>query len=233
MLSVIDHKPGNLTLRVSGDSQLLDIQGYLKGYNQFLPVGPLWKDVTISQAIENNLFGTYCEHYGLMKNLLLNLKLETGRGIIQTGADVMKNVSGYDLTRLTIGAKGSLGKILEATFRIYPIRVNFPVFYDAIPSPSDSGTRLNLPVHKASLISDILTKNQVSHQHYAALGVIDLDISMEELGSELVGAVEKINGTIGLLKYGIFTSLDNPHHRLQKQIKSVFDPDGIFPDFNG
>ncbi len=118
---VITHQPANLTATVSGDGNVNEIQEILSEKNQMIPIGPFDKDVTIMDAVNFNLIGTYSHYFGTIKKWLLNTELETGHGTIQSGSDVMKNVAGYDLTRILIGAQGSLGKIKFAVFKLYPV----------------------------------------------------------------------------------------------------------------
>jgi FAD/FMN-containing dehydrogenase len=59
--------------------------------------------------------------YGLVRDYVLGLKIVTADGeMIRTGGKVVKNVAGYDLTKLFLGARGSLGVIVEVTFKVLP-----------------------------------------------------------------------------------------------------------------
>ncbi|NND94759.1 MAG: FAD-binding protein, partial [Flavobacteriales bacterium] len=59
--------------------------------------------------------------YGVTKDYVLNLEIVLADGTIMwTGADVLKNATGYDLTRLMVGSEGTLGVITKAVFRLIP-----------------------------------------------------------------------------------------------------------------
>ncbi len=60
--------------------------------------------------------------YGVTRDYVLNLEVVLPDGeIIWTGADVLKNATGYDLTRLMVGSEGTLGVITKAVFRLIPL----------------------------------------------------------------------------------------------------------------
>ena len=108
---VINHHPANLTATVSGDATIEDIQEILSENHQFIPIGPFDIKIKIREAIDFNLLGCLNHKFGTIKKWLLNTKLEMKNEMIQTGSNVMKNVAGYDITGVLIGAQGSLGKI--------------------------------------------------------------------------------------------------------------------------
>ena len=120
--SILQHYPANLTAQVAGDATIDEVQKQLKKNNQFIPIGPFKKNTTIKEIIDYNLLGCFCHQFGTIKRWLLNTELIITGKTIQTGANVMKNVSGYDLTRILINAQGSLGSINSATFKLYPWR---------------------------------------------------------------------------------------------------------------
>jgi len=60
--------------------------------------------------------------YGTIRDYLIGLKVVLADGtLISSGGKVVKNVAGYDLTKLFIGSHGSLGVIVEATFKLRPL----------------------------------------------------------------------------------------------------------------
>jgi glycolate oxidase FAD binding subunit len=60
--------------------------------------------------------------YGTARDLLIGLRVVNADGTVtKGGAKVVKNVTGYDMNKLYVGSLGTLGVIVEATFRLYPI----------------------------------------------------------------------------------------------------------------
>ncbi len=231
MNSILLHAPDNLTLRLKADADLLNVQKFLQPFNQFLPLGPLRPGTSIREALDFNLIGAYAGHYGMARNLLLNATLKTGIGIVRTGADVMKNVSGYDLTKLIIGARGSLGRILEATFRIDAIPSDLKVDYTGKSPIISDGVRLVLPPVMVEKVSAILEQEKINSVSVVPLGIIDIGNVMTELGEEVLALVRKLDGYAGVLKDGRFHCGPAPNRALMDKLKSVFDPQEEFPEY--
>lgn len=76
----------------------------------------------IGGNIAENAGGPKALKYGTVKDNVLNLKVVCANGeIIQTGANTLKNSTGYNLTQLIIGSEGTLGIVIEATLKLYPL----------------------------------------------------------------------------------------------------------------
>jgi len=77
---------------------------------------------TIGGNVATNAGGPRCFKYGVMRDYLLGLEVVLADGrIIRTGGKTIKNVSGYDLTRLIAGSEGTLGVVTEITVRLIPL----------------------------------------------------------------------------------------------------------------
>jgi glycolate oxidase FAD binding subunit len=102
---------------------LAQLQTILAAKGQFLPLDPpLAERCTIGGCIATNASGPSRLRYGSVRDLLLGVRLARADGtVIRGGGKVVKNVAGYDLTRLVIGSLGTLGVIVEATFRLQPL----------------------------------------------------------------------------------------------------------------
>lgn len=76
---------------------------------------------TIGGNLAENSGGPRCLKYGVTKDYVLGLRVVSPQGeIIRTGGRTVKNVTGYDLTKLIVGSEGTLGVITEATLRLIP-----------------------------------------------------------------------------------------------------------------
>ncbi|RYM05623.1 FAD-binding protein [Sporolactobacillus sp. THM7-7] len=76
---------------------------------------------TIAGNLAENSGGPRCLKYGVTKDYVIGLEVVTPQGeIIRTGGRTVKNVTGYDLTKLIVGSEGTLGVITEATLRLMP-----------------------------------------------------------------------------------------------------------------
>ena len=92
-------------------------------YGLFFPPDPASLDMsTLGGNLAENAGGPRAVKYGVMRDYVLGLKVVLSDGrIMDTGGRTIKNVAGYDLTRLFVGSEGTLGVIVEATLRLAPI----------------------------------------------------------------------------------------------------------------
>ena len=121
---VIEHGASDLVATAECGIPLSEFQSRLKEQNQFLPVDPpkLYSGATLGGVIASNDSGPLRLRYGTMRELLIGIKVVRADGtVFKGGSKVVKNVAGYDLPKLFVGSLGTLGIIVEATFRLYPI----------------------------------------------------------------------------------------------------------------
>lgn len=120
---VLEHYPEDLTVTVEAGITLEALQHALGKHRQWLPLDPARPGkVTIRALLEENLSGPRRQGYGTAREHLIGLKAMLGDGrIIKSGGKVVKNVAGYDLQKLFVGSHGSLGVVLEATFKLQPL----------------------------------------------------------------------------------------------------------------
>ena len=120
---VIDYDPAELVITLRAGCRLDQVEALLAENNQMLGFEPLHlgSDATIGGAIASGLAGPRRAYAGGVRDFLLGVKLLSGRGeILNFGGRVIKNVAGFDVSRLMAGAQGTLGVILEASLRVIP-----------------------------------------------------------------------------------------------------------------
>ena len=100
-----------------------DLQKEVAQYNLMYPPDPASMFVsTIGGNVSLNAGGPKGVKYGVTRDYLLGLEVVLPSGeIIKTGGKTLKNVSGYDLTRLLCGSEGTLGIFTEITLRLVPL----------------------------------------------------------------------------------------------------------------
>ncbi len=121
---IVDHVPEDLTVTVRAGTSVAALRDALASHGQFLPLDPphVASGATVGGIIaaNSNGFGRY--RYGSVRDLLLGVRAALPDGTIaRAGGRVVKNVAGYDLNKLFIGSFGTLGVVVEATFKILPV----------------------------------------------------------------------------------------------------------------
>ena len=118
--STVEYDPANQVVAAGSGMALGSLQDMLAGRGQWLPIRPPRGDGgTLGALAALAACGPERLRYGAPRDLLLGLKFVSGTGRpISAGGRVVKNVAGYDLTRLLVGSAGTLGFLTELTFRI-------------------------------------------------------------------------------------------------------------------
>jgi glycolate oxidase FAD binding subunit len=119
---VIHYEPTDLTLSVQAGMRFADVQALLADKGQTLPVEVADADrATIGGLIATAVAGPRRLGSGTLRDLLIGIAVAYPSGIVgKAGGLVVKNVTGFDLMRLHLGALGTLGVILSANFKVLP-----------------------------------------------------------------------------------------------------------------
>lgn len=117
---IVEYVPGDLTLTARAGTPIVDLVTAVKGNDQWLPLDPWGGDRgTLGATLSTATAGPHSHAMGLPRDVALGIEFVSGTGeVIRAGGRVVKNVAGFDLTRLVIGAWGTLGLITEATLRL-------------------------------------------------------------------------------------------------------------------
>ncbi|MDQ6888093.1 MAG: FAD-binding protein [Gemmatimonadota bacterium] len=117
---IVEYVPGDLTLTALAGTPLDEIARVTSAERQWLPLDPPGPaDGTLGATISTASAGPLSHSFGTPRDNVLGLQVITGTGeLIESGGRVVKNVAGFDLTRLFTGAWGSLGVITMATVRL-------------------------------------------------------------------------------------------------------------------
>ena len=117
---IVEYVPGDLTLTARAGTTLAELEHATRQHGQWLPLAP-WGSAasTLGATLSTATAGPYAAAFGLPRDAVLGLEFVTGAGdVVRAGGRVVKNVAGFDLTRLLIGSWGTLGVITEATVRL-------------------------------------------------------------------------------------------------------------------
>lgn len=135
---VLEHTPADLTVTVEAGIGLAELQHILAAQGQFLALDPPFHErATIGGILATNASGPRRLRYGTARDLVLGVKVVHADGqATKAGGKVVKNVAGYDLSRLYIGSLGTLGVIVEASFRLHPLPERQVTLWAPFASPA-------------------------------------------------------------------------------------------------
>ena len=121
--SVVEYEPADLTVTVEAGIRLAALQAVLAQHRQYLALDPPYTDrCTLGGIVATNASGSLRLRHGAARNQVLGLRVIQANGtVVKSGGKVVKNVAGYDLNKLYIGAFGTLGIITEITLKLSPI----------------------------------------------------------------------------------------------------------------
>lgn len=138
--SVLEYEPADLTVTVEAGIRLADLQTELAQHRQYLPLDPPSADrCTLGGIVATNASGSLRVRYGAARNQVLGLRVVHANGtVVKSGGKVVKNVAGYDLNKLYIGAFGTLGVITEVTLKLSPIPAREAILATAFENMQDA-----------------------------------------------------------------------------------------------
>ena len=119
---IVDYEPSELVLTARCGTPLAEIERLLDERQQCLPFEPPhFGAATFGGCIAAGISGPRRAVAGGLRDFMLGIKLVDGRArVLEFGGRVMKNVAGYDISRLAAGSLGILGLIAEASIKVLP-----------------------------------------------------------------------------------------------------------------
>ncbi|WP_417331028.1 glycolate oxidase subunit GlcE [Halomonas cupida] len=121
---ITSYDPVELIVSVRSGTLLQELEASLAEQGQMLPFEPprLGEQGTVGGMVASGLSGPRRPWAGAVRDFVLGMRVLDHQGREQRfGGEVMKNVAGYDLSRLMVGAQGSLGLITEVSLKVLPI----------------------------------------------------------------------------------------------------------------
>ncbi len=119
---IIKHYVADMTITVNPQTTYRQLRETLSDKNQWFPLEPDAENQTIAESITHNVYGPLRLTFGSISDLILGLNYIDPTGTqISVGGRTVKNVAGYDLTRLLVGSLNTIGLITQATLRTWAI----------------------------------------------------------------------------------------------------------------
>jgi len=169
---ILSYEPSELVITVRSGTLLRDVQAALTEKGQCLAFEPphFGPRATVGGMVAAGLAGPARANVGSVRDFVLGVKLLNGKGEHLTfGGQVMKNVAGYDVSRLMAGSLGSLGVITEVSLKVLPIAAGEVTLACAGVSQQQAITLLNqwggqpLPLNASAWVHD--TTMQPAQDH--------------------------------------------------------------------
>ena len=123
---IVDYEPSELVVTARCGTPLSELEAALRAQGQMLAFEPphFGKEATVGGMLAAGLSGPRRQAAGALRDFVLGMQVMDGRGeVLSFGGRVMKNVAGYDVSRLMAGSLGTLGLILEASIKTLPLPV--------------------------------------------------------------------------------------------------------------
>lgn len=121
---IVSYEPSELVVTARAGTRLSDLEAALAEHGQYLPFEPprFGATGTVGGMVAAGLSGPARASAGALRDYILGVQIVDGRGRPLTfGGQVMKNVAGYDLSRLMAGAMGTLGVITQVSLKVMPL----------------------------------------------------------------------------------------------------------------
>lgn len=141
MNRVWHYEPADLTVSAEPGMKFGDFQHFVARDKLWLPLDPPGgMKATLGGILATNSAGPMRFRYGAPRDMVLGMKIATTEGkLVKTGGRVVKNVAGYDLGKLLMGSFGTLGVIVEASFKLFPLPVERATFVLSVESLDSAG----------------------------------------------------------------------------------------------
>jgi glycolate oxidase FAD binding subunit len=138
---IIDYEPTELVISARSGTPLREIEAALAVERQMLAFEPPhFGSATLGGCVSSGLSGPRRAHAGAVRDFVLGVRIIDGKGdALSFGGKVIKNVAGYDVSRLITGAMGTLGLILDVSLKVSPLPETERTV--RVPMPQDEAIR--------------------------------------------------------------------------------------------
>jgi glycolate oxidase FAD binding subunit len=121
---IVDYEPTELVITARAGTSLSEMESTMRERGQMLACEPPYyaAGTTLGGCVAAGLSGPRRPYAGSVRDLILGVRMLDGKGTdLRFGGQVMKNVAGYDLSRLMAGSLGTLGVVLEVSLKALPL----------------------------------------------------------------------------------------------------------------
>ena len=220
LTGITEYVPGDLTLTALAGTTLAEIAAATAAHGQWLPLDPFGDPRgTLGATLATASAGPLGGSIGLPRDVTVGLTFVTGDGeVVRGGGKVVKNVAGFDLVRMTIGAWGTLGVIAEATVRLRARPEVDETVAIALPDEPDAVATLLSIVRSASV--EPLAGELLSAACAERIGLGRQGVMLVRLAGNSTGVLHQRSTLVNLAE-----CVDVPHDAWSRLQQS--DPDDL------
>lgn len=176
---IISHEPADLVVTVEAGVGIRELQAQLAAHAQTWIQVPDIDGATVGGLLSRAASGHRRLRYGAIRDSLLQVVIVTGDGrLVTAGGKTVKGVAGYDIPRLVVGAHGTLGVIVEATLKLWPV------------PPSAGWFSAHGPTERLAALGE-----QLRHRLHQPAAIL---LGSGRLDVELIGPPEDLTAPAGL-----------------------------------
>ncbi|OUD12448.1 glycolate oxidase subunit GlcE [Thioflexithrix psekupsensis] len=184
---IMNYEPSELVITARAGTRLQEIETTLAESGQCLGFEPphFGENATLGGTIACGFSGMTRPYWGSAADFVLGTRLLTGKAeVLRFGGEVMKNVAGYDVSRLMVGALGTLGILLDVSLKVLPK----PVHHVTLTRECDAATSLRLMNQWAGQPLPLSATAFLQGQFYYRLSgsVRGVDAAVKQLGGDVL-----------------------------------------------
>ncbi len=161
---IVSYEPTELVVTARAGTRLVELEKALADHGQMLGFEPphFGDQATLGGTMACGLSGPRRVHAGAARDFTLGTKVITATGeVLAFGGQVMKNVAGYDVSRLMVGAMGTLGVLLEFSLKVLPrppceLTLRFECEVERALERMNAWARMPLPLSAAAHVDGLL-----------------------------------------------------------------------------
>lgn len=190
---IVSYEPTELVLTARAGTPLREIEAVLAAQGQMLACEPphLGDQATIGGTVACNLSGPRRAYAGSTRDFMLGCHMLNGKGErLHFGGEVMKNVAGYDASRLMCGALGTLGILLDVSLKVLPMPSADMTVVLSVPSIDAALQQMNqLAGQTVPLSASAWLQGHLYLRFSGSVGTMNA-IKQKQLGDVLENAAE-------------------------------------------
>ena len=235
MAEIVAYEPADLTVTAQAGVPLAALQSRLMAeHRQWLPLDPACgPTATVGGVLAANAYGPRRHAYGTARDWLIGMRVVHADGTSsKSGGRVVKNVTGYDMHKLHIGALGTLGVIADATFKLTPLpKVDVSVAIECHSAREAARIAADahgagLSLQAAELLSPPTSQTMVAGARWTLLarvagGAAAVERSLQELRAMATVVGARINDVDGA---GVWQAWSNAFHPQVLSLRIVVAP---------